>query len=47
MGNALAQITGGEIDPIRFAHVRREVARQLPLEPIEVPLELRVHRRVD
>jgi len=25
----------------------REVARQLPLEPIEVPLELRTHRRVD
>src|SRR2546427_724422 len=41
MRNHCAQIAGGEIDRIRFAHVCREVARQLPLEPIEVPLKLR------
>src|SRR5256885_686791 len=45
MRNDCAQIARGEIDPIGFAHVRREVARQLPLEPIEVPLELGAHRR--
>jgi len=47
MRNNLAEITGREIDPIGLAHVRREVARQLPLEPIEVSFELRTHRWVD
>src|SRR5213593_2708376 len=47
MRNELAQVAGREIDAIRVAHMCREVARQLPLEPIEILLELRTHGRVD
>src|SRR2546422_4389985 len=47
MGDGLAQVARGQVDPVRGAHVVREVARQLPLEPLEVPLELRPHVRVD
>src|SRR5438093_854570 len=47
MGDGLAQVARGQVDPVRGAHVVREVARQLPFEPLEVPLELRPHVRVD
>jgi hypothetical protein len=47
MRNDLAEITGAEIDPIGLPHVRREVARQVPLEPVKVQFQLRAHRRVD
>src|SRR6266571_6562323 len=47
MGDGLAQVARGQVDPVRGAHVVREVARQLSFEPLEVPLELRPHVRVD
>ena len=43
MGEGLSQVASGEIDPIRRPHVRGEVARQLPLEPLEVLLEPGAH----
>src|SRR2546428_12159438 len=43
MRNELTQVAGSEIDPIGLAHVCREVARQPPLEPIEVPFEPGAH----
>src|SRR5258705_855865 len=39
MWNRLAPITGAEIDAVGLSHVRWEIARQLPLESLEVVIE--------
>src|SRR5438105_6462959 len=41
MRNRFAQVACGEIDAIRLADVGGKVARQVPFEALEIPLELR------